>query len=266
MNARIVRELTLRRVVGWLGGAEDFSNVSYFVTFVGHPRSGHSLVGSLLNAHPDAVIAHEAGAFRLVRWHYSRRALFGTLLQTDRRFTGQGSTWTGYDYSVPGQWQGRYRRLKVIGDKKGGQSAFEISRDPTILERLRSVVRVPTRFILVSRHPMDNIARMATREQSGVSHAIDSYRRMCDGIAVVYDQADAIAITHESFVAAPRDILARLCRWLDLDEDSDFLDAAAAIVNDSPRLARDAVLWNDADLDQVRSLVRNYSFLSSYDV
>ena len=33
--------------------------VEKFVLFVGYPRSGHSLIASVMDAHPDIVIAHE---------------------------------------------------------------------------------------------------------------------------------------------------------------------------------------------------------------
>ena len=33
--------------------------VEKFVFFVGYPRSGHSIIGSVMDAHPDIVIAHE---------------------------------------------------------------------------------------------------------------------------------------------------------------------------------------------------------------
>jgi hypothetical protein len=37
----------------------DFSNVRTFILFVGYPRSGHSLIGSIMDAHPNVIIAHE---------------------------------------------------------------------------------------------------------------------------------------------------------------------------------------------------------------
>ena len=37
-----------------------------FCLFIGYPRSGHSLLGSLLDAHPDIAIAHEVNALGLV--------------------------------------------------------------------------------------------------------------------------------------------------------------------------------------------------------
>lgn len=34
---------------------DDLAPVRTFIMFVGHPRSGHSLVGSLLDAHPNVA-------------------------------------------------------------------------------------------------------------------------------------------------------------------------------------------------------------------
>lgn len=37
----------------------DLSKIHTFVLFVGYPRSGHSLIGSIMDAHPNVIIAHE---------------------------------------------------------------------------------------------------------------------------------------------------------------------------------------------------------------
>jgi hypothetical protein len=44
-----------------------FDQVQSYCMFVGHPRSGHTLIGALLDAHPHIVIAHELNALRYVR-------------------------------------------------------------------------------------------------------------------------------------------------------------------------------------------------------
>ena len=51
---------------------------------------------------------------------------------------------------------------KVIGDKKGGHTS-KILIDPnkmSKLEEIRQIVRVPMKFIHVTRNPFDNIATM----------------------------------------------------------------------------------------------------------
>ena len=48
-----------------------------FCLFVGYSRSGHSLVGALLDAHPEITIAHQVNGLKLViEDNLSRRLLF----------------------------------------------------------------------------------------------------------------------------------------------------------------------------------------------
>jgi hypothetical protein len=83
-----------------------FDQVERYCMFLGYPRSGHSLVGSLLDAHPDVVIAHELDALRLLRLRFGRDQLYALILANDRSFTAAGRRWTGSDDTVPGGWQG----------------------------------------------------------------------------------------------------------------------------------------------------------------
>ncbi|MCA1614387.1 MAG: sulfotransferase, partial [Acidobacteria bacterium] len=137
---------------------EDFSALRAYCMFVGYPRSGHSLVGSLLDAHPDVVIAHELDALKYVRARFRREQLFHLLLDKSEEFTARGRQWNGYSYEVPGQWQGRRRSLRVIGDKKGGGSTMRLGADPRLLARLRRTVGVPVKLVHVVRNPFDNIS------------------------------------------------------------------------------------------------------------
>jgi len=112
----------------------DVDEIERYAMFVGYPRSGHTLVGSLLDAHPDMVISHELDALRYLRAGFSRDQIFSLILHKDKVFTGKGREWTGYDYAVEGLWQGKYRTLKVIGDKKGGGSSRHLQAKPNIIE------------------------------------------------------------------------------------------------------------------------------------
>ena len=96
-----------------------FRDVSAYCMSVGYPRSGHTLVGSLLDTHPEIVIAHELDALRYVRLGFRRGQLYHLILETSHAFTEAGRVWTGFDYRVPTGWQERVRLLRVIGDKKG---------------------------------------------------------------------------------------------------------------------------------------------------
>lgn len=75
---------------------EDIKSIEKYCMFVGYPRSGHSLVGSLLDAHPNIVIAHELDALRYIKEGFNKKQLFYLLLEKSQRFTKAGREWTGY--------------------------------------------------------------------------------------------------------------------------------------------------------------------------
>ena len=110
------------------------SGVRLFVLFVGYPRSGHSIIASLLDAHPNVVMAHE---FHVIRWireanlDFSKSQLFNELFKSSYNNIDRSCTDKGYNLTVEGSWQGRYRdRIDVIGDKKGGRNSKLYSKSP----------------------------------------------------------------------------------------------------------------------------------------
>ncbi len=44
-----------------------FDEPCVYLSFIGYPRSGHSLMGQLLNAHHNVVVANEVNVFNLLR-------------------------------------------------------------------------------------------------------------------------------------------------------------------------------------------------------
>ncbi|MCI0710673.1 MAG: hypothetical protein L0154_10980, partial [Chloroflexi bacterium] len=140
-----------------------FQDVNTFVIFIGYPRSGHSLVGSLLDAHPNAIISHELHALKRLHRGYSQEQLFYLIYQNSRDNARKGREETGYSYLVPGQWQGKYTQLKIIGDKKGGKTAELLAAYPQMLNELFRTIKHPIKFIHVLRNPFDNITSMILR-------------------------------------------------------------------------------------------------------
>ena len=98
--------------------------------FIGYPRSSHSLVGAMLDAHPEIIIPHEYDV--ITNWEkyrpstvrndtFPKYQLFFDLhqLSTEQAIFGIRSSdpkgkMAGYSYNVPGLWQGGYQnRIKV---------------------------------------------------------------------------------------------------------------------------------------------------------
>lgn len=245
-----------------------FDGVESYCMFVGYPRSGHSLVGSLLDAHPEVVIAHELDVLKhLHSGRVGRDALFWLILRQDREFTLNGRVWRGYDYAVPGQWQGRYDYLRVIGDKKGGKSTWRLARQPESLEILRRTLGIDVRIIHVVRNPFDNIATMTIRGRSTLPTYIDRYFDMCRINEHVRCRGDVqvLDLRLEDLIADPAASLMELCQFLRVEPTPGYVADCANIVLTAPRRTRTQVPWTLDLIADVQRETDTFEFLRGYE-
>lgn len=266
--------------------------------FVGFPRSGHSLIGALLDAHPSMIIAHELDALRYVRARFSERQIFYLLLEKSRRLARGGQKRGGYVYDVPNQWQGRFKKLQVVGDKKGGYSTIRFNLHPEILERMYNTMNVDIKFINIDRNPYDNIATISLKLKNFVGveefskrrrikqqptvkwtttlegHAvnlkktINLYLYMCtiiEDLEKEMKSANVFHLKHESFIEDPTIHLKELCHFLEVDAPNDYLNDCASLVYKSPHKSRYDVEWNDELINFVKNeIIDRFSFLEGY--
>jgi hypothetical protein len=249
----------------WRDGG--FPDAERFCLFIGQARSGHSLIGSLLNAHPDMVISHELDAVRFVEKGFHRGQLFTLILRRDRVFGSMNRTWSGYDYNVPHQYQGRFDRLRVIGDKRGRTSALRLGAQPELVERVRKVVGLPIRVVHITRNPFDNIATEAVRRGLSLTAATAWFDESCRAIARVrplLEPTELVDLPYEVFTADPKAALSELCLFLGVDAEASYLADCASIVWPSTKRRRDAVEWSAEDRQAVERLIERYEFLDGY--
>jgi hypothetical protein len=249
----------------------DFSHVRSYCSFLGYPCSGHSIVASLLNAHPRMVIANELDALQLLEEGYSRERVFGLLLARDAEFEANGRILHTmppyYDLNVPGQSQGSYEQLEVIGDKHGHQTAVRLHRQPDLLDRLRTLIGVPLQVVHVVRNPYDNIATLASRRQHELTTAIEDYAELCEAVADVRSRlapGELADVRSEDFTADPEKQLAELCRFLHVEPTERYLRDCAGVVRRSVSRTRDGFSWTDADRRRVDGLIERYPVLTGY--
>ncbi len=257
----------LRAAVGGLLARRAFSELRTYCMFVGFPRSGHTLVGSLLDAHPEVTIAHELDALAFVRAGYRRGQLLWLLMARSRWFAAQGFSWQGYSYEVPGQWQGRTARPRVIGDKKAAKSTIRLRKQTHLLGDLQSRVGLSLALVNVVRNPFDNIARMALQAGRPPVEVVDRYFGLCEAVRRI--SADQVVdgfetVRLEALIAAPADVLEGLCSALGVEAGAGYLEACSGIVFPAPQQARDRVAWPADVVKAVETRVGEFEFLEGY--
>lgn len=276
---------------------QDVMDVEKFVLFVGYPRSGHSIVGSMMDAHPNMIIAHEYKLFYQLQKspakHSDRLHLYNLLFRNSAENAVSGwrskhNMQKGYTLGVDSQWQANFTRLKVIGDKSGAATAQEFEKDPEkfmkILEQLKRITRVPIRIIHVVRNPYDMISTRLLYEDGGKKTKLPATeeRKHCNDYGINYHtnrtfcivqkvdsflkrtNLKALDVHHADLIREPRKTISMVCRFLNLPCPEDYLDACEKKAYSEQPKTRLLVSWPEKLVEMVHQLSRPYSFLWRY--
>jgi hypothetical protein len=264
------RELLTRREIR--ANPRRFDDVEACCLFIGHVKSGGSLLGAMLDAHPQTSIADEMDVVAQVAAGLDRRQIFTLLLRGARREAQNGRVTARrlvpYSLAVTGQWQGGYERLRVIGDSRAGPTTRALGSDLDRLARLRSVMgETRVGFVHMVRDPYEPISAMVRRSGRVLDDAVDDHRQQCQRLAALREripQQDLLTVRYEELVADPRGQLRRVLTFLGLEASTAYLDACAKLVHPEPVRERDAITWTPQAIAAVEQATERYDFLSGY--
>jgi hypothetical protein len=246
-----------------------FESVHTFCFFVGHNKSGTSLMGGMLDAHPRVVCADEADALQYVRAGFDRDVMYHVLLRSSRTELRKGRVTARrlepYSYLVPGQSQGSTTEPLVVGDSTSGTSTRRLATQPELFDRLNEL-GTHVRLIQVVRNPFDPITAMMLRSGRTRENATEHYFTACDALQGIRARmgSDLLEVRYEDVVAAPTAMLERTCAFLQVPADPDHLTACAAVIRDQPDRTRDRIPWSARDIAAIEARIPQYEFLDGY--
>ena len=281
---------------------QDVSGVEKFVFFVGYPRSGHSIIGSMMDAHPDIVIAHEFMLFKVWPHHdpdlKNKSYLFNALYQnsykeakvgwrsSDPNFGGKKLK--GYSLNMSSAWQGRFRQLRVIGDKSGGQTAIAYSQSSQracrTYEELVDTVKVPIHTIHVVRNPYDIIATSmlysaGMHGRATVDHPYNNNVQLRKAMQYISSLPSAVKgmienchldnileIHHADYVKDPKATLQQICDFLDVECPEDYLQECDDKTFKQLSKTRELVVWNPEAHTLVKAMIKKFPFFHRYSI
>ena len=134
-------------------------NVRIFFVFLGYPQSGHTILGALMDAHPNMVISHQYNP--CINSHLSNKNhLFNEMYRNSymnamdvNGARGQNHNKKNYTAYVANSWQGKYDKyIHVIGDK----GPCELSPDK--LDTIHRILQTAVKSIIPVRNPFDLIS------------------------------------------------------------------------------------------------------------
>jgi len=226
----------------------DFQHVDTFVMFLSDRRTGHSWIGSILDASPNAMIANEFDVFRSFEdseENLNNKDLFRELAHNSH-ICGRYGRIQIYNYTIPGLWQGKVAsdtELKVIGDKKGAASSrFLMSKGGTPWknethalaqkEFFASFMNMTAtkyhKIIIVLRNPFNMIATEFLRNKNKVKHTDLLLLRVTKSVLYqlkqnlwardnLSDKVDWFVLPIEEFSRNTHQKLQELCKFATVD-------------------------------------------------
>jgi len=248
-------------------------SISGYCMFVGLPRSGHSTLGTLLNAHENLLISHNLDAVKYIRAGFSREELYFLIRERDKEFSKQGRSAGGYSYSIQGQHQDDYSSIRIFGDKRAGAASRHLQDDPDLLKRMSDQLGLPVWVILHVRNPWDNISSMYLRPSIRLGRTLPQlsewYFELMEAAWLGLERAGScikvITSKHEQLIDATRSTLESILSEFGLDAKDDYYKACREFVHRDTRRTREQVPWTISLVEGVRKSAANFPMLVDYD-
>jgi hypothetical protein len=243
------------------------NSVKKYCMFIGCGRTGHSLIGSLIDAHPDMVMSDELDVLRFIQRGYSKNQIYYMLVKQAKKQAREQREVGGYFYAVPHQWQGKFRKIKVIGDKAAAPTTATLQANPYLFDLLSEKIDTQIKFLHITRNPYDVISTFTIKENVDLITAIELYFLVCKAVQQLkekIDKKDIFELSHESFINNPKKYLGEICNYLGVNIYDDYLRNCASIVYKSPHQSRHKIEWSDREFALVQKNIDKYSFLSNY--
>lgn len=276
-----------------------FDDVRFFLHFLGHPRSGSSIVGALLDAHPRALVC--SSEYYLIHrletqtsFHNSRENIYEVMamfqMRTGARCRSGVVSRKGYSTCVEGM--GVYEdKVKVVGDKLASQTVSLYMANRTefgrVLGKLQNITGAKMKFVEVVRNPYDNIA---TRLIYQVGNADLRYKLLVEGEGILNASAydvncvfqrhfnQELALTEmveqynldlhrvhlSDLIDQPREEMKKLCAFLHIKCSEDYLKLCEGAVFKESSKSRHKVQWTQEQINTVHSLIQQFPYLRRY--
>ncbi|XP_047140131.1 uncharacterized protein LOC100215248 isoform X2 [Hydra vulgaris] len=203
----------------------NFSKLKTFLLFIGYPRSGSTLTGSLLDAHPSVIIANEYNLF--IKWknftdkqknkHYICNQLWNNSVAETRHQRAVSKKYF-FQYYVPGLWQGLYQ-------------------DPIQIYNLGELKK-QTRIYL-------NLVDMNVKLRKQYTGQI-------------------LDVYYGNIIMDAKKSLLRICEFLEIICDNEYLEKASSIVFKNETFTRRFVYWDEHIKRKILDKIENVTFLNGF--
>lgn len=276
--AKIIRFFQGRSVVarGFLQAAEpikmadDQCNHCDFKTFsliIGNSRSGSTILGSIVDAHPNAIVANETMASQAFWKEMSKGEILDEIIANSSANYRSGRQSEDYQYQIGASPESK-SSVCVYGDKIWNPATLLLHGDYDLISRLESQLAARVVLIASIRNPFDAIATMHRRSQAPIKDRIRWFFMHCEALAAIEEktaQSDFLISYHEQLIDCPNEEISRICRALMLPVNDQHLANVKRLLYRRPSKSGAALDWKLAEVEEVLERMQRFPFLTVYE-
>lgn len=240
--------------------------VKYFLMFMGYPRSGHTLVASILNAHPNVMCSNQQYIIQNIG-NKDFNAIKAQIVEGTPR-----GKWNPNAYIEPLK-----QDIMVIGDKTGHRTIEHLISHPEDLDKLKKIIPWKIKWVHVVRNPYDCLATWVNKNVANrpkvprVTHemefntVIEKYANLNYKIQELKRTEAVITIPHERVIRFIDKSLDALCKVFEIKKDPEWRKRVIQKKWKEPRITRRNIQWTPQMLAKVKKLTKQYNWLKGYD-
>lgn len=242
--------------------------------FAGYPRSGHTLVASMLNAHPNVICSNQMFIMYEMKGDPELGIARRNSILSKIESGSQRSQWKPEAYVEPLP----KKEITVIGDKTGHRTIEHLISNPENLEPFKRTVQWPIKWIHVYRNPFDNLATWTklnvdnrkakvpriTQEQE-FENVFKKYQALNEKIVEMKKTENVLSVAHERVIRFIDRTLDDICSFLEIEKYDEWRTKCIKTKWKDPRITRRNINWTPSMRAKVAKLSKQYPWLYGYD-
>lgn len=237
-----------------------------FLLIIGNARSGSTILGAALDAHPEIVVANETKDSASFWRDLDGAAIFDGIMANAEHQAATGRLSSGYEYQM-GLAPSSKHRITVIGDKIWNPSTLLLHGDYELIPSLETKLGVPIVVIHAVRNLFDTVTTMHRRSGAPISDRLRWFSAHCEAVAAIKERLPSsrfLDLYHEDLLLQPEQELTKCCRFLGVPVDAQHIERVRKTLFKEPHATRNHAHWSESEVGAARAVMERFQWLQRY--